>query len=149
VTFVCKYLALYVPDLRAAEGFYREAFAMDLLFRESEREGGTWHTLGADLDWDDADARGIDVDMVALRRDAFVLALFRGTPAPGTLFEISIGVMPEDAAAIGHRLAAKATVLDSASAWLRFEDPFGFRWVVQPHDAVFRSSGEIAGRWIP
>jgi catechol 2,3-dioxygenase-like lactoylglutathione lyase family enzyme len=35
VTFVCKYVALYVPDLRAAEGFYRSAFGVELLFRES------------------------------------------------------------------------------------------------------------------
>ena len=149
MTFVCKYVALYVPDLRAAEGFYREAFAMDLLFRESESEDSSWHTLDADLDWDDADGRGIDVDMVALRRDSLVLALFHGTPAPGTLFEISIGVTPDEVDAIRARLAADATVLESAPGWLRFDDPFGFRWVVQPHDAVFRSSGEIAGRWIP
>ena len=149
MTFVCKYVALYVPDLRAAEAFYREAFAMDLLFRESEREDGTWHTLRADLDWDDADARGVEMDMVALRRDALVLALFHGTPAPGTLVEISIGVTSEKADAIRARLGAEATVLESASELLRFQDPFGFRWVVQPHDAVFRSSGEIAGRWIP
>ena len=58
MTFVCKYVALYVPDLRAAESFYHEAFAMDLLFRESEREDGTWHTLRANLDWDDFDAHG-------------------------------------------------------------------------------------------
>jgi catechol 2,3-dioxygenase-like lactoylglutathione lyase family enzyme len=148
VTFVCKYVALHVPDLRAAEGFYREAFAMDLLFRESDREDGTWHTLRAGLDWDEADARGIGVDMVALRRDAFVLALFRGTPAPGTLFEICVGVQSEDTDAIRARLGREATVLESASGWLRFEDPFGFRWAVQRHDASFRSSGEIAGRWI-
>jgi catechol 2,3-dioxygenase-like lactoylglutathione lyase family enzyme len=148
VTFVCKYIALHVPDLRAAEGFYREAFAMDLLFREGELEGGTWHTLRPDLAWDDADARGIGVDMVALRRDAFVLALFRGTPAPGTLFEICLGVVPEEADAIRARLGKEATLLESAPGWLRFEDPFGFRWAVQRHDAAFRSSGEIAGRWI-
>ena len=149
MTFVCKYVALHVPDLRAAEGFYREAFAMDLLFRESEHEDGTWHTLRADLDWDDADARGIDVDMVALRRDTLVLALFHGTPAPGTLFEICVGVTLDEADAIRARLVDEATVLESAAGWLRFRDPFGFRWAVQPHDAAFRSSGDIAGRWIP
>ncbi len=79
--------------------------------------------------------------MVALRRDAVALALFHGTPAPGTLFEISIGVTPKEADAIRARLGAEATVLESTPEWLRFEDPFGFRWAVQPHDAVFRSSG--------
>lgn len=149
MTFVCKYVALYVPDLRAAETFYREALAMELRFRESEREDGTWHTLRADLGWDDTDGRGIDVDMVALGRDAFVLALFHGTPAPGTLFEICVGMTRDEVKAVRTRLGGEARVLESTPGWLRFEDPFGFRWAVQPYDASFRSSGEIAGRWIP
>jgi catechol 2,3-dioxygenase-like lactoylglutathione lyase family enzyme len=148
VTFVCKYVALHVPDLRAAESFYCEAFAMDPLFRESEREDGTWHTLRANLDWDDVHARGLVVHMVALRRDAFVLALFRGEPAPGTVFELCVGLSPEEVGSVAERLPPTATVIESRPDGLRFEDPFGFRWAVQGDDATFRSSGEIAGRWI-
>jgi catechol 2,3-dioxygenase-like lactoylglutathione lyase family enzyme len=147
VTFLCKYVALHVPDLRAAESFYRDTFAMDPLFRESEREG-TWHTLRAGIDWDDAQASGLFVGMVALRRDAFVLALFHGHPAPGTVFELCVGLPSEELGSVAKRLPPTATVIESRPDSLRFEDPFGFRWAVQGDDATFRSSGEIAGRWI-
>jgi catechol 2,3-dioxygenase-like lactoylglutathione lyase family enzyme len=149
VTFVCKYIALHVPDLRAAESFYRDAFGIELLFRESHDEHGTWHTLRAGLGWDDADARGIGVDMVAVGRNGFVLALFRGAPARGTLYEVSLGVEPAELEALQARTAELATVVESRPELLRFDDPFGFRWVVQRADTSFRSSGEIAGRWVP
>ncbi|HLF68024.1 MAG TPA: VOC family protein [Gaiellaceae bacterium] len=147
--FVCKYVALFVPDLREAEGFYRRVLPMDLLFRESEQEDGTWRTLRPDLDWEDIEARGIEVGMVALGRDAFVLAVFCGTPAPGTVFELCVGVAPDEVDAVRARLGEAGTVLETSPGLFRFQDPFGFRWAVQPADAPFRSSGEIAGRWIP
>lgn len=149
MTFVCTYVALHVHDLRAAESFYRDVFAMELLFRESEAEDGTWHTLRPDVDWEEANARGIRVDMLAVRRDGFVLALFPGTPSPGTVHEICIGVALDDLAEIRARVERAATVLEASPRWFRFQDPFGFRWSVQPDDASFRSSGELAERWIP
>ena len=121
---------------------------MDLLFRESELEDGTWHTLRPNLDWDDVNARGLAVDMVALGRDLFVVALVRGEPTPGTVFELCVGLPPEEIGAIVDRLPPAATVIESRANNLRFEDPFGFCWVAQPYDATFRSSGAIAGRWI-
>ena len=146
--FSLKYLALYAPDLRAAEAFYRRVFAMSLLFRESEQADGSWYTVHPEVDWDDAVAARITVDMVALRRDAFVLALFRGEPAPGTVFELCVGLPLDELGAVAARLPRAATVIESRPDNLRFEDPFGFRWAVQGHDATFRSSGEIAGRWL-
>lgn len=148
MTFACKYVALHVPDLRAAEDFYREVFDLEPLFRESEDANGVWHTL-PELDWDDACERGIDLGMVALRRDELVLALFRGAPAPGTVYELCLGVAPEELDDIRSRVERTATVLETAASWLRFQDPFGFRWALQPAAASFRSSGEISGRWIP
>jgi catechol 2,3-dioxygenase-like lactoylglutathione lyase family enzyme len=143
-----KYVALYVPDLRAAEAFYGRVFAMTLLFRESEQEGGTWCTLRDELEWEDAEAAAIRIDMVALRRDAFVLALFRGKPAPGTVLELCVGLPLDEIGALSARLPPTATVIESRPDNVRFEDLFGFRWAVQRADASFRSSGEIAGRWI-
>jgi catechol 2,3-dioxygenase-like lactoylglutathione lyase family enzyme len=147
VAFVCKYVALHVPDLCAAEGFYREVLGMELLFRESERDDGTWYALRPELEWEEIRTRRIDVGMLALGRDTFVLALFRGTPSPGTLYELCVGVSPEEVEAVRARLGDDATVVESGPGFVRFEDPFGFRWAVQPRDAAFRSSGEIAGRW--
>ena len=148
MAFALKYVALHVPDLRAAEGFYVTVFAMTPLFRESARDDGTWCTIRPEIDWDEADAAGITVDMVALRRDAFVLALFRGEPQPGTVYELCVGLPPDEVGAVRARLPRAAAVIESQPGSFRFEDPFGFRWAVQPGDAEFRSSGQIAGSWI-
>jgi catechol 2,3-dioxygenase-like lactoylglutathione lyase family enzyme len=147
VTFVCKYVALYVPELRAAEGFYRSAFGVELLFRESEGEG-QWWTLPAACEWDDALAAGVEVHMVALRRDDLVLALFRGTPEPGTVHEMSIALDPAEIDRLRGRPPDGLEILEHDDGFLRFQDPFGFRWVLQRPDAEFRSSGQIAGRWL-
>lgn len=147
MTFVCKYVALYVPDLRAAEGFYRSAFGVELLFRESESDG-QWWALPAGREWDDAHAAGVEIHMVALRRDDFVLALFRGAPEPGTVHELSIALDPAEIDRLRARPPAGLEILEHADGFLRFRDPFGFRWVLQRPDAGFRSSGQIAGRWL-
>jgi hypothetical protein len=97
---------------------------------------------------DDAEAAGITIDMVSLRRDAFVLALFRGTPVPGTVFELCVGLELDEIGAVRSRLPHPANMTESRPDNLCFEDPFGFRWTVQRTEAVFRSSGEIAGRWL-
>ena len=77
-----------------------------------------------------------------------MLALFHGAPARGTVVELSVGLTPDEIGAVRARISEGATLVESEPDHLRFEDPFGFRWVVQPYDATFRSSGEIGGRWI-
>lgn len=147
MTCVWKYVALHVPDLRAAEAFYGDVLALEVLFREHVGEDGAWHTLRPEVDWDDAAELGIEVGMVALRRGGLVLALFPGSPPTGALYELCVGVGRDDLEAI--RARAGAPLVESHSDWFRFDDPFGFRWVVQTAEAAFRSSGESAGRWAP
>ena len=145
--FACRYVALFVPELEAAEVFYRDVFAMELLFREHEGAGG-WSTLRPELDWADARERGVGIDMVALGRDDFVLALFLGDPAPGTVYEVCVEVPAEDVQHVRDRLPAEATVTEAEPRSIRFVDAFGFQWAVRAPDLRFRSSGEVAGRWI-
>jgi catechol 2,3-dioxygenase-like lactoylglutathione lyase family enzyme len=147
VAFVCKYLALYVPDLQAAEDFYRRVFGVEALFRETEREG-EWWALPAETAWDEAVAAGIEVGMVALRREDFVLALFAGTPQRGAVYEASIGLGEDEIDSLRAHPPDGVHLLEHRNGFMRFEDPFGFRWVLQLPDAEFRSSGEIAGRWL-
>jgi catechol 2,3-dioxygenase-like lactoylglutathione lyase family enzyme len=147
VAFVCKYLALYVPDLQAAEDFYRRVFGVEVLFRETEREG-EWWTLPAETAWDEAVAAGIEVGMVALRREGFVLALFPGTPQRGAVHEVSIGLGADEIDSLRAHPPDGLHLLEQSNRFMRFEDPFGFRWVLQPPDAEFRSSGAIANRWL-
>ncbi|HXG75396.1 MAG TPA: VOC family protein [Gaiellaceae bacterium] len=142
-----KYVALFVPDLRAAEAFYAGVFGMALRFREAEVDG-VWRTLPPEKGWADARAAGIELGLVALERDGFVLALLHGSPFPGTLHEISIGLAPEELATLRERLPASADVFEERPDHVRFRDPFGFRWQAQAPDAPFRSSGEMAGRWL-
>src|SRR5262249_2147700 len=127
-------------DLRAAETFYRAVFSLEVLFRETQRDNAWW-TLPPESKPD-------GVDMVALRRDDFVIALFRGTPQPGTLYEVSIGLPAGEIEGLQRHPPDGLRVVEEDHGFLRFDDPFGFRWVIQRPDAAFRSSGQIAGRWI-
>jgi catechol 2,3-dioxygenase-like lactoylglutathione lyase family enzyme len=147
VSFGWKHVALFVPDLRSAEDFYRPTFDLELLFRERRQDDGDWYTLQPDTAWDEAASRGIEPDMVALARDDFVLALFRGTPQPGTVVELSVGMTRDELDNVRARLPGGLEVSESASA-ISFDDPFGFHWFVKSSETRFRSSGEIAGRWL-
>lgn len=62
-------------DLRDAEDFYKRIFSMDLLFRGGKLGQEDWATLPLDKGWEDAEAVGTELSMIALRRDDFVLAL--------------------------------------------------------------------------
>ena len=144
---VCKYIALHVHDLRRAVELYGPTFGMQVALRETERDG-EWWTVPHDASWDDVAAGGVDVQMAALRRDELVLVLFRGAPTSGTVYEISLGLPRDEIERLEADLPDDVQVIERGDAFLRFDDPFGFRWVVQPEDAKFRSSGEIAGRWL-
>jgi catechol 2,3-dioxygenase-like lactoylglutathione lyase family enzyme len=146
---ICKYIALFVPDLRAAEDFYRRVFGMDVLFRESNLDGeGSWSTLPSEKGWEDAETAGVELAMVALKRDKFVLALFRGTPQPGTVHEVCFGLDADEIEAVWARLREDVISLEHRERFLQFDDPFGFRWTLQEPQVAFMSSGEIAGRWL-
>lgn len=151
ISVICKYIALFVHDLHGAEDFYRRVFSMDLLFREGKGNLGQedWGTLPLDKDWEDAEAAGIGLSMVALRRDDFVLALFQGTPQAGTVLEFCFGLAADEIEAVRARLPGDATILEHREGFLDFEDSFGFHWKLQEPDRAFRSSGELRGRWLP
>ena len=142
------HLALFVHDLHQEEAFYRQAFGLEVLFREAEGEDGTWGTLPAGKGWEEADAAGIEIGMVALGRDGFVLPLFPGRPPPGAILEIGIVVPPEEIEPIRSRLPDGAVIRRHEYDDLIFEDPFGFVWHVNGSDDGFLSNGEIAGQWV-
>jgi hypothetical protein len=121
---------------------------MDLLFREGRLAADDWATLPLDKDWEDADAAGIELGMVALRRDEFVLALFQGTPQPGTVHEVCFGLEADEIDAVWARLPKDGAPPKHTRGFLQFDDSFGFRWTLQELDVPFKSSGEIAGRWL-
>jgi catechol 2,3-dioxygenase-like lactoylglutathione lyase family enzyme len=90
-----RHLAIFVPELRSAEAYYREVFNLDVIVREAPPPGrrfNEWGQLPLDKGWVDAEAAGIEIGMVGLGRDDFVLALFPGEPSPGQVYAIGVVV---------------------------------------------------------
>jgi catechol 2,3-dioxygenase-like lactoylglutathione lyase family enzyme len=146
-----KHIALHVPDLQVAEGFYQRVFDLDVVTREALTGGsltddGPWAQLPHTASWDDARRAGLEIQMVGLRRGDLILALFPGDPQPGTVFLVAVVASPEDVAAVRDRLPAGTPVeVDQADA-LTFVDPFGFRW--QLGGPGFAGSGDARGHWL-
>ena len=142
-----RHIALFVPDLRAAEDFYRRVFGMQLLMREAQLDDGKWYTLRPDKGWDDAEAAGIEVGMLALKRDEFVLALFRGDIPPGQVYAIGLSMSSGAIAEIRAGLPSSVQVETDEQSNLVFQDPYRITWQIHT-ELEFQSNGEIAGRWL-
>jgi hypothetical protein len=134
---ICKYVALFVSDLRSAEPHYCELFAMEVLFREG-RLGGSWGTLPPDKAWDDAVKAQIDLKMVALRRGDFVLAIFQGEPQPGAVLEICFGLSDPEIDEVTSNLPDGVDLLDEEGT-PKLDDAFGYRWTLEAPEVPFVS----------
>ena len=141
-----RHVAMVVPDLRAAEEYYRSVFDMELIGREAPQPDGLWYTLPFDKDWDDAAAAGVTLAMVALRKDQFVLALFQGEAAPGQVVFVGLSMPADDIAGVRSRLPQGAP--EGPPDWLEFTDPYGITWQLSKPGNEFRTSGDWAGRWL-
>jgi len=87
-----RHIALVVPDLREAEEYYQSLFQMELIGREAELVDGKWYTLPAGKSWEDAEAAGIELGMLALRKGDIVLAFFPGPNPLGQVFAIGMAL---------------------------------------------------------
>ena len=148
MTTIVRHLALAVPDLRAAESFYRTAFEMKLVGREAVLDDGQWYSLPPGKGWDDATAAGIDLAMVALCKDAFVLALFAGQVAPGRVQFIGLTMEADEIAGVRARLPEETRVRGESPGYLEFGDPYGITWQLSLPGSEFRTVGDWAGRWL-
>lgn len=143
-----RHIALVVPDLRAAEGYYRCVFGMGLIGREAELADGLWYTLPLDKGWDEAEAAGIKLDMVGLRKAAFVLALFRGLASPGQVAFIGVQMPQEEVVGIRARLPEETLISGDDPTRLEFTDPYQITWQIFPPGDEFRTAGDWASRWL-
>jgi catechol 2,3-dioxygenase-like lactoylglutathione lyase family enzyme len=143
-----RHIAVYVPDLRSAEHYYRSVFDMALIGREAELADGLWYTLPFDKSWDQARAAGIELGMLALRKDRFVLALFRGDAPAGQIFGIGLMMLAEEIAMVRGRLPADTQISEDAPDRLEFRDPFRIMWQISVPGADFRTAGDFAKRWL-
>ncbi len=143
-----RHIALVTPGLRAAEEYYQAIFAAELIGREARLSDGLWYTMPFDKDWDDADKAGIDIGMVALRRDEMVLALFAGEPCSTQLLFIGVSMEPGQIGLLRSRLPRATEVTMDESSALEFRDRYGVRWQVSDSASRFRTSGDVAQRWL-
>lgn len=143
-----RHIALVVPDLQNAERYYRTVFDMELIGREAELPDGLWYTLPFDKGWDEAKAAGIELGMLALGKDKFVLALFRGEEVIGQVFVIGLQMSTEEIARVRARLPNGVQVDEGSPDSLEFRDPYQITWQISTPGNEFRTSGDWANRWL-
>lgn len=141
-----RHIALTVPDLRRAEAYYRTLFEMDLIGREARHEG-RWGSLPPDKGWDEAEAAGIELDFVALRRGRFVLALIRGQAETGQVYAIGLEMAARELEGVRARLPEDAKITEEAADALAFRDRYGITWQLTT-GGEFRTTGDITGEWL-
>ena len=143
-----RHLALVVSDPRAAEEYYQSVFEMELIGREAELGDGRWYTLPFDKGWDDVEAAGIELGMLALRKDQFVLALFKGHAPSGQVVVIGLKMPMEEIAKVRVRLPMNPQVSKSTPDYLEFCDPYQIVWQISLPESEFCTSGHSANRWL-
>jgi len=143
-----RQIALFVPDLRAAERYYQSVLDMELIGREAELADGLWYTLPFDKGWDEAEAAGIKLDMLTLRKDEFALSLFRGDATAGQVNVIGLRMPMEEIARVRARLPGDTQVLVDEPDYLEFRDPYLITWQIMFPGSKFSTSGVFANRWL-
>ncbi len=121
---------------------------MELIGREAELSDGLWFTLPFDKGWDQAQAAGIELGMLALRKDRFVLALFRGDAPAGQIYAIGLMMPTEEIARVRARLPADTQISEDAPDRLEFRDPYQIMWQISVPGNEFRTAGDFAKRWL-
>ena len=142
-----RHIAVFVSNLRSAEHYYQSVFDMELIGREVELSDGLWYTLPFDKGWDQADAAAIELGMLALRKDEFVLALFRGDAPPGQVYVIGLKMPDDEIAKVRARLPRDAQISEAAPDYLEFRDPYQITWQIML-SSKFSTSGIFANRWL-
>jgi len=143
-----RHVALIVPDLRAAERYYQSIFDMELVGREAELTDGQWYTLPFDKGWDEAEAAGIELGMLFLRKDDFGLGLFRGDGPPRQIYLIGLKMPTDEIARVRARLPEDTQVSKDASDSLEFRDHYQITWRIVLPGSKFRTAGVFANRWL-
>ena len=143
-----RFIAMSVPDLRAAETYYRGVFEMEVIGREALLDDGLWYTLPSDKGWDDAEAAAIELGMLSLRKGPFVLALFKGDAVYRQIYAIGLALSAEEIAKVRVRLAEDAEIVEEGPGHLSFLDTYQITWQISVPGTEFRTAGDFANRWL-
>jgi hypothetical protein len=130
-----NYVLVQVNDLRKAEQFYQDFFAMRLLGRVRRGPDGTQLPLPRDYSWDRALQSGEMAETTFLSNGPLTLAAQRVglgvLLGQGALETVSLGVDAHNFATIkGEVLMRSLTLLRSGVASFTFRDPFNVNWEI-------------------
>ena len=142
------FIALYVKDLKEAEEYYQSLFGMDVITREAPMDDGIWYALPPGKGWADLEKAGIELGMLALRRDDFVLALFSGEPKPGQIFTIGLSMTADEMDELHSRLPENQVATYEEGRMLHFNDKYDLHWQIYLAPHIFKSTGETTGNWM-
>ena len=148
MTSYLRHIALVVPNLREVEEYYQFLFQMELIGREAELDDGQWYTLPVGKGWEDAEAAGIELKMLALRKGDVVLALFSGPHLSGQVYAIGLAMPQEQVAEVRNQLPPDAEVILDQSGQFNFRDRYGIIWQLVPPGDEFLMNGDTASRWL-
>lgn len=143
-----QHIALFVDDLQAAEQYYQSIFDMELIGREALLSDGLWYTLPTGKSWQDTKAAGFDLIMCALRKGAFVLALFRGQAKGGQIYVLGLEMPVEEIARVRGNLPDDTLILEASATSLTFQDPYQITWQISAPGGEFCTAGDFADRWL-
>lgn len=143
-----RHIAISVSDLREAENYYRSLLGAELIGREAKLADGLWYTLPSGKDWNAADAAGVDLGMIALRKGSMVLVLFAGDGPHEQFLVIGLSLPADEIAQMRSRLPGDAEILVDRPDRLEFRDRQAIEWQISVPGTAFKTSGEIAGRWL-
>lgn len=125
------HVVLRIPDLPAAESFYRELFDLDVLFREGVKDDAVGK-IPDDLDWSEATGRGVEPTMSFLGRDEFALALMEAEddvdPETGRLDHLALALDAADRDATRDRAADLGCEYEEKSDAVFVTDRYGVEW---------------------
>ena len=130
-----NYVLVQVNDLRKAEQFYQDFFAMQLLGRVRRGADGTLIPLPPDYSWDRAVQSGELADTTYFSNGPLTLAARRvglgDLLGQGALETVSLGVDSHTFATMkGEVLMRPLTVLRSGIASFTFRDPYNVNWEI-------------------
>ncbi|WP_439028329.1 VOC family protein [Haloarchaeobius sp. DT45] len=123
------HVALAVPDVDAAESFYGELFALDVLFREGNLDGD-FGALPADVDWPAARDAGVEPGLTFVGRDGLALALAHDPSAPdgGHVDHIALSVSEDELGGLCDRARDLDCEVDQRKSAAFVVDIYGVEW---------------------
>lgn len=134
------HVTLAVRDVAAAEAAYRDVFDLDVLFREGTYDD-EFGALPDDVDWDVAEAAGVDPGMTFLGDDDVAIAVaeregddaLEATDA-GVLDHVALHVDPGVVGEIADRARDRDWDVDERETVAFLVDDDGIEWEVTASD---------------